>query len=561
MVANDQGSGWKLKDIFSNPETVSTSPHAQRRTRILLAAVLLVVTLTVVRGINNGEFNHHVDETQHAMTGLFFADLISDHPLTHPVEYAYRYYAQYPAVSVVHWPPFFYFVEAVMFLLLGPSVIAARLAILLFALLGIFFWFKLVAELQNEWAAAVSSIVLAFLPSMLLLEKSVMLEIPSLALCIAASYVWMRFLRDGTPRLLYWFSLLSSLALLTKQHSIYLATFCLLTVLVERKWRTLLNWTTSHAVLLGLLMVAPFYLLSFKVHFQTIVIDVAQRSTPGSANSLTFYWLTLPGELGWVLLGLSAVGLATCRWWARNESARFMLVWILSCYITFSFFAGKEARYIIYWLPAFVFFAVGPWTSQLWKGRSRVVATALVILLVGQSVWFAWRYERPYISGYAAAARQLTKIASPGVILFDGDLPANFIFFMRAFDPSRRFIIMRKALYVERVMKEYGSIELLHSSDEIRDLLKRYGIRFIVVSQDGQLEYEVQRTLRTLLNSPQFRLVQKVPIDTNLPEWQGRSLLIYENTQAGPPTEEFLHIRMLTLTHDIVVRLSDLNHR
>ena len=550
-----------MKSDLDSKGTAASALQARVRSRILLAVVLLVATLLIVRGIGRGEFDHHVDETQHAMTGLFFADVIADHPLTHPMEYAYRYYAQYPAVGVVHWPPLFYGAEAVLFLLLGPSVVTARLTVLLFALLGIFFWFKLVAELQDEWTAAASSIVLAFLPSLLLFEKVVMLEIPSLAMCIAASYVWMRFLRDGEKRMLYWFSLLASLALLTKQQSIYLAAFCLLTVVVGRKWRTLVNWTTPLAILLGLLLVAPFYALALKMHSQTIIFDVFQRQGLGIARDLAFYWLTLPGELGWVLFGLSLVGLVTSRWWARSESTRFMLVWFLSCYVTASSFAGKESRYIIYWLPPFVLFAVGPLTSKLWKGKARVVATALVVLLLANSVWFGWNYERPYIAGYAAAARKLTQIGTSGVILFDGDLPANFIFFMRAFDPARRFIILRKALHVERITKEYGSVELIHTPEEIQDLLKRYGIRFIVVTQNGQLDYEVQRTLRTLLNSPQFRVVENFPIESNQPQWQKRSLLLYENMQAGPPTEEFVHIRMLTLTHDIVVRLSDLGRR
>lgn len=234
--------------------TVAPTPQARVRSRILLAVVLLVATLLIVRGIGRGEFNYNVDETQHAMTGLFFADLIADHPWTHPVEYAYKYYAQYPAINLTYWPPLFHLVEATFFLLLGPTAVNARLAVLLFALVGLYFWFRLVAELLNEWAAAAATLLLSLLPPMLLFEKTVMLDVPSVALCIATSYCWMRFLRGDGKRWLYWVSLLASLALLTKQLSYYLAVFCLLTVLVERKWRWLLNWTTARAVSMGLLL-------------------------------------------------------------------------------------------------------------------------------------------------------------------------------------------------------------------------------------------------------------------------------------------------------------------
>jgi hypothetical protein len=48
-----------------------------------------------------------VDEAQHAVIDLFIADALRDLPIRHPVQYAYRYYAQYPALAILHWPPLF----------------------------------------------------------------------------------------------------------------------------------------------------------------------------------------------------------------------------------------------------------------------------------------------------------------------------------------------------------------------------------------------------------------------------------------------------------------------
>ena len=171
-----------MLSFMQNPERLAS--------RFVLVAVLLFVTVVVTRGVHKGEFSINVDEGAHAVTGLYFADFLSDLPLAHPVQYTYNYYAQYPALGLILWPPLFHFVEGIIFLVLGPSVVSARLTTLLFALLGLIFWFKLVSELQNEWAAAVCTLLLALLPSLLLYEKAVMLEVPSLALCIAASYFW-----------------------------------------------------------------------------------------------------------------------------------------------------------------------------------------------------------------------------------------------------------------------------------------------------------------------------------------------------------------------------------
>jgi hypothetical protein len=60
------------------------------RSFTLLLCVLFVRTLVIVRGIHTGEFSYNVDETQHAGTGLYFADLVRDHPFTHLMQYTYR---------------------------------------------------------------------------------------------------------------------------------------------------------------------------------------------------------------------------------------------------------------------------------------------------------------------------------------------------------------------------------------------------------------------------------------------------------------------------------------
>src|ERR1700686_424824 len=112
--------------------------------------VLLAVALVVSRGITQGELRFSGDETRHTMNGVFLRDLFTDLPLRSPVQYAYEYYAKYPALALPHWPPFFYFVESIYFLIFGISVWVSRLAaVLSFALLGTYFWYR-IAERQGS---------------------------------------------------------------------------------------------------------------------------------------------------------------------------------------------------------------------------------------------------------------------------------------------------------------------------------------------------------------------------------------------------------------------------
>ncbi|MGA8761579.1 MAG: glycosyltransferase family 39 protein [Candidatus Sulfotelmatobacter sp.] len=539
--------------ISVDPEIRSASVVPRRwasGSLVLLLCVLVVCSVVTVRGIHTGEFSYNVDEAQHAVTGLYAAGLLHDHP-AHPIDYTYQFYAQYPAIGVIHWPPLFYAFEGLSFLLLGPSVVAARLTILAFTLLGLLAWFETVRELQNEWTAALSTALLALLPALLLFEKAVMLEVPCLSLCVAASCCWIKYLLYEKRSTLFWFVGFASAALLTKQNSVYLSLFCLTSAIAIGRWRLLLKPAVLWSVLSVALIAGPYYLLVYRAHWQTTVMNLTDSEVSGIAK-LAFYWKCLPGQLGWTLLALSLLGLVTSPRWDRRTNTLLMLTWIGSCYVTFTLIGLKDARHTLYWLPPFTYFIAGMLTQMFTRQPLRAVAGVAAVVLLGSSLVVAWSYQRPNVSGYSAAAKAVTQIAPGGIILYDGDLPGNFIFFLRANDPHRHFLVLRKALYTVRIDKRWGSQELVHDREGIEDLMRRDGVRFVVVSDQMRLSFEVQRALRDLLLSKQFRLLGRFPI-LSTGQQQSANLLLYENQLWAPPTDKFLDIRMLTLGNDIVV--------
>jgi len=519
----------------------------------LLLCVLALAMVAILRGIRVGEFSYNVDETQHAVTGLYFADLVRDHPFTDPVGYTYRYYAQYPALSgVIHWPPLFYCFEGAFFLVLGPTVVAARLTILFFTLFGLVFWFLLVRELLNEWAAAFSAAMLALLPCVLLFEKTVMLEIPSLSWCIAASFFWILYLLRGKKSDVYWFAVLAGAAALTKQNGIYLIPFCVLSGLLCGGWRLFLRKEALRAAAIYLLLVSPFYALAYAVHWKTIAMDLTE-SVIGGSNRWVFYSQALPGQLGWSLLGLALLGILTSRQWARAKLPAIMSSWIVACYVTFTLIGHMEARYVIYWIPPFLYFASGLLFCFFRKPWLRVAGFAAAVVVLGATLASARTFHRPYVTGYAAVPKRILQESKSAIILFDGPLPGNFIFFMRADDPDRRFLVLRKALYAYRIKKSGGGVELVHSPQEIVDLIHDDGVRFIVVSDRVPLDFESQKMLRDVLKGPSYKELGRFPIggDEVLP--LNSSLILYENLNWTPPAAKYLTIKMLTTGHDIVV--------
>jgi hypothetical protein len=523
----------------------------------LLVAAIALVCVMACRDIRKGEFDYNTDEAQHAVTGLFVADALHDLPLRHPVQYAYKYYAQYPAVAILHWPPLFYVFEGLSFWLFGASVVSARLTVIFFTVVLLYQWFLLVEDLQDSYTAALCTAVLGLLPSILLFEKTIMLEIPSLALGVAAIRHWIRYLGEGRKSSLYAFGFWLAAALLCKQTSVYLLVFCGLTVVVTRKWDRL--FCHDMYVVAGLVTViaGPFLALMLFLQGNAVANDLGSHRM-SSFERVSFYIRSLPATFSPVLFVLAVLGLLLARPWNKRGQATMMVCWIVAGYVTFSFFGQREARFAIYWFPPLVYFAVGLLTQFFQSPGLRVTMRGAALLLVAMVAVPAWSQQRPYISGYEDVAAQLVNQYHAGIVLFDGRVPGNFVFYMRALDPKRQFVILRKSLYADDIRPSASSEELLHTREGLMDVFRRDGIRFVVVSENTSLRFGVQRILREQLQGDQFRLLGRFPISSNQPSWKGESLLLYENKQWTPPADKMLRIRMLTLPYDIVVPINEL---
>ncbi|MGA8441362.1 MAG: hypothetical protein WB714_24285, partial [Candidatus Sulfotelmatobacter sp.] len=67
------------KPVVKEPYALATARWDHRST-VLLLCVLASAMVVTLRGVRLGEFSYNVDETQHAVTGLYVADLVRDHP-------------------------------------------------------------------------------------------------------------------------------------------------------------------------------------------------------------------------------------------------------------------------------------------------------------------------------------------------------------------------------------------------------------------------------------------------------------------------------------------------
>src|SRR5262249_51185747 len=161
------------------------------------------------------------DASRHALNGAFVLDFLRQLPLQHPVEFAYDYYRQYPALTIGFYPPLFSLTLAGFYALFGVSEAAALFCELTFLLLlacGAY-------RLSRHWLGSRSALGVALLvigaPELLYWGRQIMLDIPAYAFLIWAAEFYIRYLKSTANRWLYLAVLFAVAAVYTKYNAMF----------------------------------------------------------------------------------------------------------------------------------------------------------------------------------------------------------------------------------------------------------------------------------------------------------------------------------------------------
>src|ERR1039458_6496953 len=103
----------------------------------LIALALLAVAVAALfqTSPHNGDF-WWSDAPRHAMDGVFYRDFLRDLPFNRIKEYAVDYYLQYPALTILFYPPLLPLAEALFYTLFGVSHFTAQLTVAFFYLMA-----------------------------------------------------------------------------------------------------------------------------------------------------------------------------------------------------------------------------------------------------------------------------------------------------------------------------------------------------------------------------------------------------------------------------------------
>jgi 4-amino-4-deoxy-L-arabinose transferase-like glycosyltransferase len=510
---------------------------------LAILGVLIVLFWTAPLG---GEFSWS-DAPRHALNGVFIKDLVVAMPLKDLEGFAYGYYAKYPALTILFYPPLFYFLSAPFYGLLGASYETALFVVFLhYVMLGLgcyrlgLYWFRPSLSLAL-------ALTLLVVPEIAFWGRQIMLEVPAFAFLVWSAVAFMQYLRGQVSRYLYLTALLLLLAIYTKISVAFLGLTYVAVLLLERgpgifKDRNIL--ICGALTFLGLI---PLMIMTFKfgrANLQSVINISDSMVSRATLGGWLWYARQLPNQLGWALLTCVIASFAYAIWRRSTPAlARrdwlFWGLWFLSGYIFFSAIDLKEARHSIFILLPMVFIVF------LVLARYLTIRWALLLGFGLFAVTFAQTLaSRPvlFVQGYAEAVDKVAKLAPKGsVVLFSGNRDGSFIFNLRVRDDRRDLSVMRadKMLLRVAVRRELGVEQKTLNEAEIAAMINRQGVDYVVMEPGFWTDLEVMRRFERVMQSPQFELVERVPIHANFPVPENE-LLIYRNR--GPVSRDVVSI-------------------
>jgi hypothetical protein len=493
-------------------------------------AMLVIVAWMYMCGLQteNDGLWFQPDSSRHALNGLFWRDFLTALPVS-PQAYAQGYFARYPAINPVTYPPFFYLIEGAMFAAFGPSPFLAKGIVLGFTLAGALYalaWLR-------RWVCAPAGYLAAavpLLPVVVEWSHAIMLNVPACVLTWAGLYHTRRWIEEPKSRHLYAAAVFSTLAVLTYYQSAVVVPVIVAWLVVSGRARlmiaprTLATAAVCGAVLLPSLIVA--------IRWAPMHV---QMTTPGPPGQVTisyflawlYYPLSAPELFGPPLIALATAGavagmrMKSGRW--RFET-KMLLVWVIVTYVCLTNLKARDPRYLMPLVVALVLLsAIGLAALAgvvIAGSRSRRAGTAAVLagatsLFLGLG-WQAWHMPAVAQFGLREVAELLGSIAPDEPVFYDGYNHGAFIFHVRAADPDMRRMVVRgdKLLYVIPLNGMFKAHDIARSPREVVEILRtRAGCRFLAIEQGNtDPPSPAYAFLREAVRGPLFRRVATVPI-------------------------------------------------
>lgn len=428
----------------------------------------------------------HPDESAHFTTGVMMGEFLrTPKAWVYPVAFASDFYAHYPKVAIGHWPPMFYVVEAAWFGVFGESVAAARTLVLLIGTLLMLATAAWIA-LESNWILGTTAFVfLSAVPIVGVSVSYVLADGLVALLCLAAMFVWSRFVDQGRARDASLFVVLAAMAILTKGNAWVLLMAACLSPALARNLRCYLRPSFWIAILSTIALAAPFYWIAQKLQSAYPIDNITN-----SAN-VSVLWLRVQALIGltntlptpaWLFVGLGLI----LGWKTLNRGRWAVAVSFFVSLVAFLGLTGLsfEGRVLLPALPFLTILAVGGilfamQLNRLWRNAILIVFASLLFL---PKIEF-WPHVR---SGYGELA-SLIPVRQTGLALLiasDSIGEGATVVDRLIKDPSRKDVVLRGTKFLsQQDANGFDYKELYPEDAALLSELRRVPVHYVVVDE------------------------------------------------------------------------------
>jgi hypothetical protein len=479
------------------------------------------------------------DNTRHLFTGIFFLDLWKSLPVENLHDFAFSYYAKYPSLGLLHWPPFFHITESICFWVFGIHVEVARLLVLAYAFLGSAYIYRTSREMgAGAFGGVIGSMVFLCMPIVFQMSQQIMLELPSVSLAIVAFFYFLIYLRQNNFTALLLSGGFAVASVLTKETGVYLIFLFAAAGFQKKGWKLLEDGKLYVvAILAASIVLAYNYYASQYTGVRTLTLFKDYKPVLFWVNA-TF----LIKNFGWlpcVLLLLVVVQSWRHKKWSW---LLFLSVGITTTFLLISFVRFPMQRHLM--APAHIFALAIAFTPSVlpakW-GINRWIPFAALFL---QSV-LAFMGSYPVVNGYQGISETLLSRPEGASIFIHTLLPGNVSFHTRRLEPANQRFLLSSSKLLSYESNDEEVQESLNSADEILHLLDQYGVKYLLVESRNKSYHKpgIYEVFRELIQRPEhFTHLQKFPIQDTL---SGDSTIsLYEFNGDGVFKAESIQFKM-----------------
>jgi len=422
------------------------------------------------------------DEGTHLLLGMFYLDLfkfVSENGFSHAYDFAINYLIHYPKLTV-YYPPLYHYLIAFGFNFIISEYIG-KFITLIFSIGTILLTYVIGKYLFNQKTGLISALLLVFSPIMIYLSGHIYGDTSVFFFSLLTLWFYLKAFKTGKSIYYTLGGLSLGLSLLTKWTTIPIIPLILIYFLVERKntRRRKIIKKFVFSLILALIVFSPYLFLAYKFDFINLTLIGPVEAGYKEEHDPQFYeiegWLWYPIKLVEQLsLPVALLCFLALIIFVRKkvENWKLILLWFLSFYIIYTIMPNKNIRYIVAYLPVFLFPL--SYFIERFSSKKKYWNVFFILLLVSQifiSFYYLPRYNYP-MHQIAEIVYNNSK-GNVAIVSEKGKVHSSaFMFHLAKLDKNRTIIVYRPCVFYRK-------------EGQIQQFLKENNIYYLILVKDG----------------------------------------------------------------------------